>query len=107
MRRVPAANIATAAGGDIHRERRKTLHNSHTVRPRARRDVVRIGFAGLVREIASAASTEAGAMLGFAQVFVLFSRLFLVSSLALLADRMVCDGGYPTFWKIYRCLELN
>ena len=76
MRRVPVANFATAAGGDIHRERRKTLHNSHTVRPRARRDVGRIDFAGLVREIASAASTEAGVMLGFAQVFALFAVSF-------------------------------
>jgi hypothetical protein len=27
-----------------------------------------------------------------------------MSILALLADRMLCDGSYPAFWAIYRRL---
>jgi hypothetical protein len=63
----------------------------------ARRNIGRIDFAGVVREVASAVSTETGVMLGFAQIFVLlfFYVSFLVSCRALLADRMVCDGDNP------------
>jgi hypothetical protein len=76
MRRVPAANIATAAGGDIHRERRKTLHSFCTVRPGGASGYRSHKFGGLVRQVASAVSTEAGVMPGFAQVFALFAVSF-------------------------------
>jgi hypothetical protein len=65
----------------------------------ARRDVGRIDFAGLVREIASAASTEAGVMLGFAQVFALFSRLFFG------VQPRVAGGSHGLRWRLSGLLE--